>query len=83
MKKAYVKPEVAFFDFTLNTSIAANCEEKTRLPQIDACGWKPDARWEGTIFVDASTGCDQTPAGSGYDTLCYHVPTEAYNLFTS
>lgn len=83
MKKAYVKPEVAFFDFTLSTNIAAGCEEKTNLPSIDACGWRPDERWPGVIFTDASTGCTQTPAGSGYDALCYHVPTEAYNLFVS
>lgn len=84
MKKAYVKPEIAFFDFTLSTSIAAGCEVKTDLQSLDICGFKPpDDRWEGVIFVDRNTACTQTPAGSGYDTLCYHVPTEAYNLFNS
>lgn len=83
MKKAYVKPEIAFFDFTLSTSIAAGCEVKTDLQSLHSCGFKPDPRWEGVIFVDEATHCNQTPAGSGYDTLCYHVPTEAYNLFNS
>ena len=84
MKKAYSKPEVAFFDFTLSTNIAAGCEEKTHLPAIDSCGWKPDPKWPGTIFTDPTDGiCTQTPAGTKYDALCYHVPTEAYNLFVS
>lgn len=83
MKKAYVKPEIAFFDFTLSTSIAAGCEVKTDIQSLHICGFKPDPRWDGVIFVDETTGCHQTPAGSGYDTLCYHIPTEDYNLFNS
>ena len=83
MKKAYVKPEIAFFDFTLSTSIAAGCEVKTDLQSLHICGFKPDPRWDGVIFVDETTGCNQTSTNSGYDTLCYHIPTEAYNLFNS
>lgn len=83
MKKAYAKPEIAFFDFTLSTSIAAGCEVKTDLQSQGICGYKPEPRWPGVIFVDGTTGCDQTPTESGLDTLCYHVPTEAYNLFNS
>ena len=83
MKKAYVKPEIAFFDFTLSTSIAAGCEEKTNLQSQGDCGFRPDPRWPDVIFDAGITDCTQTPAGSGYDTLCYHVPTESYNLFNS
>lgn len=83
MKKAYVKPEIAFFDFTLSTSIAAGCEVKTDIQSPHICGFKPDPRWDGVIFVDETTGCNQTSTNSGYDTLCYHIPTEAYNLFNS
>ena len=78
MKKAYAKPEIAFFDFTLSTSIAAGCEVKTDLQSQGICGYKPEPRWPGVIFVDGTT-----PTESGPDTLCYHVPTEAYNLFNS
>ena len=84
MKKEYVKPIVVFEDFTLNTNIAGSCEEKTNLPARGSCGWIPDDRWIlGPIFTGASTGCAVTPSEAGYDTLCYHVPNESYNLFNS
>ena len=84
MKKEYVKPIVVFEDFTLNTNIAGSCEAKTNLQARGGCGWIPDDRWTlGAIFTDASTGCEVTPSKAGYDTLCYHVPDESYNLFNS
>lgn len=83
MKKEYVKPIVVFEDFTLNTNIAGSCEVKTNLHARGSCGWIPNDRWtSGPIFTDASTGCAVTPSGT-YDTLCYHVPNEANNLFNS
>lgn len=84
MKKEYAKPVIMFEDFTLNTSIASGCEAKTNLQARGSCGWIPNDRWDkGAIFTDPSTGCDITPSQAGYDTLCYHVPNESYNLFNS
>lgn len=84
MKKEYAKPVIMFEDFTLNTSIASGCEAKTNLQARGSCGWIPDDRWnQGAIFIDSSTGCAITPPEGKYDTLCYHVPNESYNLFNS
>lgn len=84
MKREYAKPIIVFEDFTLNTSIASGCEAKTNLQAMGNCGWIPNAHWnQGAIFMDSSTGCAITPSQAGYDTLCYHVPTESYNLFNS
>ena len=84
MKREYAKPIIVFEDFTLNTSIASGCEAKTDLQAMGNCGWIPNAHWkQGAIFMDSSTGCVITPSQAGYDTLCYHVPNESYNLFNS
>lgn len=83
MKKGYTKPEIMFESFSLCTNIAAGCDEKTSLQGMDACGWIPDNKWTGgTIFISAPI-CETTPAGTGYDSLCYNVPSEDYNLFNS
>ena len=84
MKREYAKPIIVFEDFTLTTSIASGCEVKTNLQAMGNCGWIPSDRWnQGAIFMDSSTGCAITPSQTVYDTLCYHVPTESYNLFNS
>ena len=84
MKREYAKPIVVFENFTLSTNIASGCEVKTNLHSKGGCGWIPSDRWTGgPIFTDASTNCQVTPANSDYDGLCYHVPTESYNLFNS
>lgn len=84
MKREYTKPIVVFEDFTLSTNIAGDCEVKTNLQNKDGCGWVPHDRWTlGVIFASATTGCEITPSDAGYDTLCYHVPSESYNLFNS
>lgn len=84
MKREYAKPIIVFEDFTLNTSIASGCEAKTDLQAMGSCGWIPNDRWtQGPIFTDSSTGCAITSSKAGYDTLCYHVPNESYNLFNS
>lgn len=84
MKREYAKPIIVFEDFTLSTSIASDCEAKTNLQAKGSCGWIPNDRWDrGPIFTDASTGCEITQSQAGYDTLCYHVPSESYNLFNS
>ena len=85
MKKVYRKPEVLFENFSLSIGIAVNCEEINKNPSVDQCSWTPDEQWDfGGIFgVDYQGACEVTPSNSGYDTLCYHVPSENYNLFTS
>lgn len=82
MKKYYIAPEILFEDFSVSTSIAAGCEVKTDLPTSTQCGLK----WgKKTLFTDTMSICSMTP-GSGtdpYTELCYHNPSEDYNLFNS
>lgn len=81
MKKTYSKPDILFESFALSTSIAAGCEEKP-YEQTDYCG----VLWGNvTIFMSKETGCanlikDEDP---DYNKLCYHVPSESYNVFYS
>lgn len=85
MKKMYSKPEIMFESFAMSTNIASGCEVKTKNPvEGTLCGYKPDDRWTGdAIFETAGVlGCDSTPP-TGMDAICYHVPDESYNLFSS
>lgn len=83
MKREYTKPFVVFENFSMSTNIAAGCEVKTNLPAPGIlCGYKPD-RWVGDpVFTEANNGCISKPP-TGMDAICYHVPSESYNLFAS
>lgn len=81
MKKTYVKPEVYFESFELSTSIATGCEYKTNHAK-NVCVY--EIAGGRNVFVDAKTHClDITEPGGEYGAVCYHVPIEASNLFTS
>ena len=81
MKKTYVKPEVYFESFELSTSIATGCEYKTNHAKNECVYEIAGGR---NVFVDAKTHClDITAPGEEYGAVCYHVPIEASNLFTS
>ena len=88
MKKKYMKPEIMFEDFSLNTSIAANCEgivdnaTKGICAVIGTGGIK--------MFSSSISDCDFYPSNDEngkysdeWDGFCYHVPTEYNNLFNS
>ena len=82
MKKSYSKPDIAFENFSLSTSIAGACERNTHLPSEGACGYE----WGGyVIFVTGMQGCDlEQPLGQpSPDGFCYHNPTDSNNLFNS
>lgn len=90
MKKAYIKPEIIFEDFTLSTNIAAGCEVIVNQAMYQ-CPYQA-GRGSNTknVFTDEYGGCewsegviyeaDGTPS---YNGVCYHVPMESNNLFTS
>ena len=82
MKKAYKKPEIVFENFSLSTSIAAGCENPTNLPSKNQCGLDFSGLM---VFMNGMTGCEdiQIAEGDDFDGICYHVPTEQNNLFTS
>lgn len=92
MKKAYMKPEIMFEDFSLSQNIAAGCEEKITNPSQDQCGIEFG---QEVLFV-ASLGDVCTPdgqlmvedvgGGDGvYNGICYHVFANdgERNLFNS
>ena len=84
MKKRYEMPEIIFEDFSMNTAIAANCEEKLNTPMNGVCGYQPEG-YDAVIFLIDISGCQEKhdDGFAMYDGLCYHVPNEAYNLFNS
>lgn len=83
MRKTYTKPKFLFESFMMSTSIAAGCEEKTKLPSLEAqCGFMPDPRDDSWVIFNAEPNCTSTPAEQ-FDKLCYHIPSEDYNLFNS
>lgn len=82
MKRNYVKPEIMFENFTMSTNIAAGCNFISKLQgKVDACGYMDD-RGNGPIFTSDVNGCTYTQP-DGYDSICYHVPNENYDIFTS
>ena len=62
MRKAYVKPEIFYEDFSLSSSIAAGCELDTPLPSYEEnCGY-PLRGSSQTIFME---GFCTNPAPDG------------------
>lgn len=79
MKKAYEKPAIIFEDFSLSTSIAAGCEFINDLQSQGTCGYPTR---NGIIFTTEITGCKYHESDVN-DSLCYHVPSDDYNIFNS
>lgn len=85
MKKVYVKPMIQFENFKLTSSIAGDCEDLTSNPTVDACPVTVPGYYPGStlnMFLTSVTACT-TVAPDGDNGVCYHVPTEASNLFNS
>lgn len=81
MKKKYVKPELFFESFEMNTAIAL-CAGKVvdATPGIDTCRVQLS---DGlTIFIEGNN-CISSPDKGGWDSLCYDVPSDANKLFYS
>ena len=86
MKKPYEKPAILFESFAISTNIAGDCEFKTTLLGRNVCGYEPRGGLPGVvIFVHEIEGCTNKykDDGDDYDTICYHVPTDAKELFNS
>ena len=79
MKKEYKKPELLFDSFELSESIAAGCEYITG-QTIDQCAYYTGGR---NVFVESVTACTTKTQDGTWDSICYHVPNENSNLFTS
>lgn len=90
MKKAYMKPEIIFEDFSLSQNIATGCEEKIDTQSNNQCG----IEWtDGTLFLSTMTDvCNSkfNPMDNGggdgeWQGICYHVFSNKgeRNLFNS
>lgn len=81
MKKTYVKPQVFFEDFQLSASIAAGCEYTTN-HTMNMCAY--EITGGRSVFIDETTSCLDVKVQNGqYGNVCYHVPADTSNLFTS
>ncbi len=80
MKKAYSKPDVMFDSFSMSQSIASPCEIRAN-HQEGGCGVVLTESI--TLFNESISPCSWHFEDEQYDGLCYHVPFEAYNVFSS
>ena len=83
MKKTYTKPEISFESFLMSTNIAGDCEK----PFVNNAskGTCAVLGTGGIAVFDGIVGaaCKFPAENDQWDGLCYHVPTEAANLFNS
>ena len=79
MKKNYEAPKSLFEDFALSSSIAVGCEFINKNPTQGSCGYQTEF---GVVFTTQVSGCKYTAPDTN-DSLCYHVPNDYANIFTS
>ena len=80
MKKLYTKPQVVFENFSLSTNIAS-CEVHANADRGSCgCEFIPGL----TLFVSDIGKCViMAEDGVDNDGLCYHNPSDIYNVFKS
>lgn len=87
MKKKYSKPEIFFESFEVSQCIAAGCEMISNAAEGECAVTVPDPGWDDVhIFTSAVDACTTTPDDKGYEEynkVCYFVPEETYNVFSS
>ena len=80
MKKKYESPKIVFESFRLSTSIAASCDFLSTNQSPFVCPVIiPD---NGITIFTNSSACDYTAPGNN-DQICYDVPLENHNVFSS
>lgn len=79
MKKKYVKPQIIIENFALSETIAAGCDFKTNTMVEGECGFPLKG---AMIFTSEVAGCLYHQPDNN-DMICYHVPTDATNIFNS
>lgn len=82
MKKEYIKPLVIVENFSLSTNIAGNCGLIVNNSSENVCAYNPD-RSSKYIFTSTISACITHEDDGEYEGICYHAPTEAYELFNS
>lgn len=82
MKKAYEKPQIVFDSFELSQSIAAGCEFKSNYAHGE-CAVDIHLGGDMFLFLEAMETCGTNPGPGFYDDVCYDVPHEDNNVFSS
>ena len=77
--KKYVKPDIAFFELNLSTTISTGCGISATMEQMK-CPVEVPGQPGLTIF---QKGACTAYAPTAQDTICYHVPTADINVFES
>lgn len=81
MKKTYVKPEIAFDDFTLSNTIAASCENYNSAPSRGQCGYR-NVFGKNVFYSAGMSSCEdwQFAEISG---ISYEISVAVNGLFNS
>ena len=79
MKKEYKKPQIIYESFELSQSIAAGCEFVSSAMR-GMCPVMTDLGF--SVFI-TSYGCDYTPPNEDDDMLCYDVPSDSSQVYSS
>ena len=75
MNGKYTKPTLSFQSLGISTDIASSCEMTTRSAE-NVCPVIVE-EWGGMTIL--TNDCDMEPA----EQICYHVPIEDKNVFSS
>lgn len=79
MKKAYTAPKIYYESFALSTSISAGCEGIANLSEGQCTVTVPDL---GIEIFTIDLVCQVTAPGTD-DTICFHVPADWNNVYSS
>lgn len=87
MKKKYSKPDILFENFSLSTSVAANCSIKDQngatLVGPGAIEVLVAGMQKFVIFQNDTQGCSWYEEDGEWNGFCYHNPGEFNMLFVS
>ena len=79
MKRNYVKPEICFESFELAESIASGCTHLAGSTQ----GLCSVIIAGENVFLSNVMACSGSDVEDGADGLCYYLPFETNNIFSS
>ncbi len=88
MKRVYNKPEIMFEDFSLSTNIANGCEFEASFSKGTCAAKVEEMGLTWNVFFSDIAACTTTAPGKEEDDnefngICYHVPVDTSNVFSS
>ena len=82
MKKSYLKPQIVFDSFMLSESIATHCTAISHQAEKMCAVQLSGSFGDMSLFYSEVPGCTTTTP-SLLDTVCYDVPNDTRNVFSS